>query len=180
MLASFDAPTPCRQRDQTIVQCLSTLGLRPGEVAGLCLDDIDWRNGTIQIRARKNRRGAVLPLPRVVGQALVAYLSGERPPTNERRVFVQHLGVRRGEPLSSPAVSALVVRALRRAAVDTPLTGPYVFRHTVASRMVREGASLKEVADVLGHRSLDTTTTYAKLDLPRLREVALPWPEVLR
>ncbi len=180
VLASFDAPTPCRQRDQTIVQCLSTLGLRPGEVAGLCLDDIDWRNGTIQIRARKNRRGAVLPLPRVVGQALVAYLSGERPPTNERRVFVQHLGVRRGEPLSSPAVSALVVRALRRAAVDTPLTGPYVFRHTVASRMVREGASLKEVADVLGHRSLDTTTTYAKLDLPRLREVALPWPEVLR
>ena len=180
VLASFDAPTPCRQRDQTIVQCLSTLGLRPGEVAGLCLDDIDWRNGTIQIRARKNRRGAVLPLPRVVGQALVAYLSGERPPTNERRVFVQHLGVRRGEPLSSPAVSALVVRALRRAAVDTPLTGPYVFRHTVASRMVREGASLKQVADVLGHRSLDTTTIYAKLDLPRLREVALPWPEVLR
>ena len=179
VFASFDAPTPCRQRDQTIVQCLSTLGLRPGEVAGLCLDDIDWRNGTIQIRARKNRRGAVLPLPRVVGQALVAYLSGERPPTDERRVFVQHLGARRGEPLSSPAVSAVVVRVLRRAAVDTPLTGPYVFRHTVASRMVREGASLKEVADVLGHRSLDTTTIYAKLDLPRLREVALPWPEVL-
>ncbi len=179
VFASFDTPTPCRQRDQTIVQCLSTLGLRPGEVAGLCLDDIDWRNGTLQIRARKNRRGAVLPLPRVVGQALVAYLSGERPPTNERRVFVQHLGAHRGEPLSSPAVSAVVVRVLRRAAVDTPLTGPYVFRHTVASRMVREGASLKEVADVLGHRSLDTTTIYAKLDLPRLREVALPWPEVL-
>ena len=180
VFASFDAPTPCRQRDQTIVQCLSTLGLRPGEVAGLCLDDIDWRNGTLQIRARKNRRGAVLPLPRVVGQALVAYLSGERPATDQRRVFVQHLGDRRGEPLSSPAVSAVVVRALRRAAVYTPLAGPYVFRHTVASRMVREGASLKEVADVLGHRSLDTTMIYAKLDLPRLREVALPWPEVLR
>ena len=180
VFASFDAPTPCGQRDQAIVQCLSTLGLRPGEVAGLCLDDIDWRGGTLQIRARKNRRGAVLPLPRVVGQALVADLSGERPATDERRVFVQQLGVRRGEPLSSPAVSAVVVRALRRAAVDTPLAGPYVFRHTVASRMVREGASLKEVADVLGHRSLDTTTIYAKLDLPRLREVALPWPEVLR
>ena len=179
VFASFDAPTPCRQRDQTIVQCLSTLGLRPGEVAGLCLDDIDWRNGTIQIRARKNRRGAVLPLPRVVGQALVAYLSGERPPTDERRVFAQQLGAHRGAPLSSPAVSAVVVRVLRRAAVDTPLTGPYVFRHPVASRMVRECASLKEVADVLGHRSLDTTTIYARLDLPRLREVALPWPEVL-
>ena len=177
---SFDASTPCGQRDQAIVQCLSTLGLRPGEVADLCLNDIDWRAGTLQIRARKNRRGAVLPLPRVVGQALVAYLSGERPETDERRVFVEHLGDRRGKPLSSPAVSRVVARALRRAAVDTPLTGAYVFRHTVASRMVREGASLKEVADVLGHRSLDTTTIYAKLDLPRLREVALPWPEVLR
>ena len=180
VLASFDASTPCGQRDQAIVQCLSTLGLRPGEVADLCLDDIDWRGGTLQIRARKNRRGAVLPLPRVVGQALVAYLSRERPATDERRVFVEHLGDRRGKPLSSPAVSRVVARALRRAAVDTPLTGAYVFRHTVASRMVREGASLKEVADVLGHRSLDTTTIYAKLDLPRLREVALPWPEVLR
>ena len=180
VLASFDADTPCGQRDRAIVRCLSTLGLRPGEVSELCLDDIDWRGGTIQIRARKNRRGAVLPLPRVVGQVLVDYVRGKRPATDERRVFVQHLGAHRGEPLSSPAVSAAVVRALRRAAVDTPLAGPYVFRHTVASRMVRQGASLKEVADVLGHRSLNTTTIYAKLDLPRLREVALPWPEVLR
>ena len=178
VLASFDDSTPCGQRDLAIVQCLSTLGLRPGEVADLCLDDIDWRGGTLQIRARKNRRGAVLPLPRVVGQALVAYLSGERPATDERRVFVEHLGERRGKPLTSPAVSRVVARALRRAAIDTPLTGAYVFRHTAASRMVREGASLKEVADVLGHRSLDTTTVYAKLDLPRLRDVALPWPEV--
>ena len=79
MLASFDPSTPCGQRDQAIVQCLATLGLRPGEVANLCLDDIDWRGGTLQIRTRKNRRGAVLPLPRVVGQALVAYLSGDDP-----------------------------------------------------------------------------------------------------
>ncbi len=180
VLASFNVSTPCRQRDHAIVQCLSSLGLRPGEVTDLCLDDIDWRGGTIEVRIRKNRRGAVLPLPRVVGQALVDYLSGERPATDERRVFVQHVGVRRGKPMSRTAVSSVVVRALRRAAVDTPLAGAYVFRHTVASRMVREGASLKEVADVLGHRSLNTTTIYAKLDLPRLREVALPWPEVLR
>ena len=91
VLASVDPSTPCGQRDQAIVQCLATLGLRPGEVANLCLDDIDWRGGTLQIRARKNRRGAVLPLPRVVGQALVAYLSRERPATDERRVFVVHL-----------------------------------------------------------------------------------------
>ena len=180
VLASFDVPLPCRQRDHAVVQCLATLGLRPGEVADLCLDDIDWRGGTIEVRTRKNRRGAVLPLPRVVGQALVDYLRGERPATDERRVFVQHLGARRGKPISSTAVSGVVARALRRAAVDAPLAGAYVFRHTVASRMAQQGASLKEVADVLGHRSLDTTTIYAKLDLPRLREVALPWPEVLR
>ena len=180
VLASFDASTRWGQRDQAIVQCLAAMGLRPGEVADLCLDDIDWRGGTLQIRARKNRRGAALPLPRVVGQALVAYLSRERPATDERRVFVAHLGDRRGKPLSSRAVSGVAARAIRRAAVDAPHTGANVFRHTVASRMVQEGASLKEVADVLGHRSLDTTTVYAKLDLPRLREVALPWPEVLR
>ena len=180
VLGSFDTPTPCRRRDHAIVQCLSTLGLRPGEVADLRLDDIDWRGGTIEVRTRKNRRGAMLPLARAVGQTLVDYLSGERPATDERRVFVQHLGARCGKPISSTAVSGVVARTLRRAAVDAPLTGAYVFRHTVASRMVQQGASLKEVADVLGHRSLDTTTIYAKLDLPRLREVALPWPEVLR
>ena len=180
VLGAFDIPTPCRQRDHAIVQCLSALGLRPGEVADLRLDDIDWRSGTIEVRTRKNRRGAMLPLPRAVGQALVDYLSGERPATDERRVFVQHLGAHCGKPISSTAVSGVVARALRRAAVDAPLAGAYVFRHTVASRMVQQGASLKEVADLLGHRSLDTTTIYAKLDLPRLREVALPWPGVLR
>ena len=121
VLRSFDASTPYRQRDHAIVQCLSTLGLRPGEVADLRLDDIDWRGGTIAVPTRKNRRGAVLPLPRVLGQALVDYLSAERPATDERRVFVQHLGARRGKPISSTAVSGVVVRALRRAAVDTPL-----------------------------------------------------------
>jgi integrase/recombinase XerD len=93
---------------------------------------------------------------------------------------VQQHGIRCGEPISSNAVSAVVARALRRAGVDAPLTGAYLFRHTVASRMVRRGASLKEVADFFGHRSLDTTAIYAKLDLEALREVALPWPEVRR
>ena len=111
VLASFDPSTPCGQRDQAIVQCLAALGLRPGEVANLCLDDIDWRGGTLQIRTRKNRRGAVLPLPRVVGQALVAYLSGERPATDERRVFVVHQEDHRGKPLSSAGVSRVATLA---------------------------------------------------------------------
>ena len=130
----------------------------------------------MELRSRKTRRGAVLPLPREAGRAIVDYLREERPQTHERRVFVQHVGPRCGEPISSHTLSAAVVRALRRAGVDVPLQGAYVFRHTVASRMVRRGASLKEVADFLGHRCLDTATIYAKLDLPALREVGLPWP----
>ena len=178
MLASFGGSTPCLLRDRAIVLCLATLGLRPGEVAELRLEDIDWRHGTVHLRTRKTRRGEVLPLPRDVGRALVDYLRRERPKTGERRVFVQHLGHHRGTPVSSGVVSAAVVRALRRAKVEAPLAGAYVFRHTVASRMVRRGVSLKEVRDFLGHRSLDTTAIYAKLDVPALCEVALPWPEV--
>jgi integrase/recombinase XerD len=178
LLVSFDASTPCAYRDRAIVSCLSALGLRPGEVATLHLEDIDWRNGTIRLRTRKTGRGAILPLPREAGRAIVDYLRQERPSTDERRVFVQHLGDRTGAPISSGVVSAAVVRALRRAGIKSPIAGGYVFRHTLASRMVRHGASLKEVADILGHRCLDTTTIYAKLDVTSLGEVALPWPEV--
>ncbi|MGH9278299.1 MAG: tyrosine-type recombinase/integrase [Acidimicrobiales bacterium] len=160
--------------------CLATLGLRPGELANLCLDDIDWRAGTVALRHRKTRRGAVLPSPREAGRALVAYLRRERPVTESRHVFVQHRKPRRGQPISANAVSEVVARALRRAHVEASLFGAYVFRHTVASRMVRRGASLKEVADLLGHSSLDSSAIYAKVDLPALREVALPWPETTR
>ena len=180
VLASFHTDSPLGCRDCAIVLCLSTLGLRPGEVAGLRLDDIDWRAGTLTIPTRKTGRAATLPLPRDAGRALVAYLRKDRPATAERRIFVKGLEPHRGERLSSNAISAVAVRALRRAQVEPPLAGAYIFRHTVATRLVRQGASLKEVADFLGHRSLDTTTIYAKLDLPALREVALPWPEVLQ
>jgi site-specific recombinase XerD len=177
VLASFDTSTPCGRRDRAIVVCLSTLGLRPGEVAALHLDDIDWRRGTVLLRTRKTRRGDVLPLPHDAGRAIVDYLRRERPKTCERRLFVQHLGRRRGAPISSNVVSAAVCRALRRAGIEAPISGAYVFRHTVASHMVRRGTGLKEVADLLGHRCLDTAAIYAKLDVPALREVALPWPE---
>jgi integrase/recombinase XerD len=178
VVASFKLRTPCAFRDRAIVSCLLTLGLRPGEVAALHLDDVDWRQGTIRLRTRKTGRGAVLPLPRNAGRAIVDYLRQERPRTDERRLFVQHLGGRIGAPISRHVVSSAVVRALRRAGIDSPIAGAYVFRHTLASRMVRRGASLKEVADVLGHRCLDSTRIYAKLDVTSLREVALPWPEV--
>jgi integrase/recombinase XerD len=178
VLTSFDRSTPYGRRDRAVVVCLATLGLRPNEIAALALEDIDWRAGTIHLRTRKTRRGAVLPLPREAGRAIAAYLRQGRPPTRERCVFVQQTSSRRGCPLSSTAVSAIVARALRRAKVDATLNGAYVFRHTMACRLVRQGASLKEIADFLGHRSLDTTTIYTKLDLTALRSSSLPWPEV--
>jgi len=178
VLAAPVTDAPCARRDRAIVFCLATLGLRPGELADLRLEDIDWRRAVVSLRTRKTRRGALLPLPRRSARAVADYLRWERPRTPERHVFVQHLGSRRGMPISSAVVSAAVARALRRARVEAPMQGAYVFRHTVASRMVRHGASLKEVADVLGHRSLDTTAIYAKLDVPALRNVAQAWPEV--
>lgn len=180
LLSSLDVSRPCGTRDAAIVWCLATLGLRPGELAELCLGDIDWRGATIMLRERKNRRGATLPLPPAAGRAIVDYLREHRPDTDDRHVFVQQVGPRRGQPIKASAVSEVVTRAMRRADIDAPMAGGYVLRHTMASRMVTGGASLKEVADVLGHRDLDTTAIYAKLDVVALRAVALPWPEVSR
>lgn len=174
---ALDVSKPGGYRDRAILLCLATLGLRPSEVAGLRLNDIDWRHGTIEVASRKNRRGAVLPLTREVGQAIASYLRKERPPTHERGLFLKHTGHRRGEPISRDTVYSVAVCAMRRAGIETPVGGAYVFRHTVASRMVQQGVSLKDVADVLGHRSIDITAIYAKVDLPALHEVASPWPE---
>jgi site-specific recombinase XerD len=180
LIASLGAATPCGRRDRAVVLCLATLGLRPGEVAQLRLQDIDWRNGTLQVTTRKTGRGAVLPLPREAGRAIVEYLREERPPSRERRIFLRHDHDHRGDPITASIVSGAVVRALKRAGIDAPIIGAYVLRHTVATRLVRHGTRLKEIADFLGHRDLDTTTIYAKLDLPALHEVALPYPEASR
>jgi site-specific recombinase XerD len=177
LLAAFDRSQPVGLRDRAIALCLARLGLRVGEVVGLRLSDIDWRNGILRLGNGKSRRTASLPLPREVGQAIAQYIRDARPAGAGRHVFVTHV-VPLGRPLSATAASAAIRRAFTRADLDVPSKGPHVLRHTVATRMVREGASLKEVADVLRHRSLDTTTMYARVDLPALRSVAMPWPEV--
>jgi integrase/recombinase XerD len=181
VLESLDeVASPCGPRDRAIVRLLAGLGLRPGEVAELHLEDIDWHGGSVELRLRKNRRGAVLPLSHEAGRAIAVYLGEHRPETVERRVFVKQTGPERGQPITPTAISEVVARALRRAGVVAPMQGAYVFRHTVASQLVQHGASLKEVADVLGHRDLDSASIYAKVDLPALRDVALPWPEADR
>jgi len=181
VLSSLGASTTAYgRRDRAIVQCLATLGLRPGEVASMRLEDIDWSVGTVHVRTRKNHRGAIVPLPREAGGAIVEYLRDGRPAAAGRHLFVKHVGPHCGEPITAGAISEVAVRAMCRAEIKTPLAGAYVFRHTLATRMVRHGASLQEIADFLGHRSLDTTAIYAKVDVPTLREVALPWPGAIR
>jgi len=177
LLSSLDSSTGCARRNRAIIQCLSTLGLRAGEVAALELEDIDWRAATVHVRTRKTGRGSVLPLEWNMGRAIVAYLRAGRPKTRDRHVFVLHRGTV-GAAVSGPLVARVVRQALLRAGIAAPTHGAHLLRHTLATRMVQGGARLEEIADVLGHRSLNTTAIYAKVDLTSLGDVALPWPGV--
>jgi len=176
LLESVDLSSPTGSRDRAILLLMVVLGLRASEVAALTLDDIHWREGTVLIRARKARSRFTLPMPSLVGTAMVAYLRHGRLHAPERHVFLRHRAPV-GRPMTAEVVRGAVRRAYQRAGFPSTWTGTHRLRHTAATRMVRGGATIKEVADVLGHRSIDTTAIYAKLDLERLRDVALPWPD---
>lgn len=175
LMAAFDRKRPEQQRDYAIVRCMLDLGLRSCEVAALRLDDLDWSEGTVSIRVGKVHRTDVLPLPSKTGKAIAEYLRIGRPVTESRSVFVRHRA-----PLDAPVTTSVIRSVVRQAAIRSGLSdrlcGPHRLRHSAATRMLRGGASLKEIADVLRHRSLDTTAIYAKVDLPRLSAIAQPWP----
>lgn len=173
LIGSLGQPGRSMRRADAIVRCALDLGLRSGEIARLSLDDIDWRAGTLILRHTKGRREDVLPLPTATGEAIAAYLEQERPKTSNRAVFVRHVA-----PRDQPAGADLVRKTIRQAyaRAGLPYTRSHLLRHTMANRLLASGSSLKEVADVLRHRSLNTTLIYAKLDSRKLAEVALPWP----
>jgi len=171
--AALGQSGPSMLRADAMVRCMLDLGLRSGEVARLSLDDIDWDAGTITLRRTKGRREDVMPLPEATGQAIAAYLRGERPKTRHRMVFARHMTPRE-QPIGPDLVRKTIRQAYARAGL--PYTRSHLLRHTMAGRLLAGGASLKEVADVLRHRSLNTTLIYAKLDSGSLVEVALPWP----
>jgi integrase/recombinase XerC len=173
LVGSLGKPGRSLRRADAIVRCALDLGLRSGEVARISLDDIDWHAGTITLRHTKGRREDVLPLPATTGAAIAAYLEHERPKTRNRAVFVRH-HTPRGESVGPDLVRKAIRQAFARAGL--PYTRSHLLRHTMANRLLAGGASLKEVADVLRHRSLNTTMIYAKLDSRKLTEVALPWP----
>ena len=148
------------------------LGLRVGEIAKLAMDDFDWRAGTVALKGTKSRRQDVLPLPAATGQALAAYVMHERPVTALPSLFVRRMAPH-NRPIGVDAVSSAIGHALRHAGIAR---GSHSLRHTLACRLVNNGSSIKEVADVLRHRSMNTSLIYAKLDVHALGEVALPWP----
>lgn len=177
LLASFDRSCPVGRRDYAIALCLARLGMRVGEVVALALGDIVWRDGVLRIANGKSRREATLPLPADVGRAIARYIKAGRPTTQDRHVFVSHV-VPVGRAMDASAARAVIRRGFERARLDVISKGTHTLRHTVATCMICEGATLKDIADVLRHRSLDTTAVYARVDLPALKSVVLPWPEV--
>ncbi len=174
ILERCDRQTASGIRDYAILLLLARLGLRACEVASLNLDDIDWHEGRLLL-CGKGRRWAQLPLLQEVGEALARYLQRARPSCASRRVFVRARALRQGFANSS-AICCVVDRALVRAGIDSPRKGAHLFRHTLATDMLRQGASLSEIGQLLRHRHPSTTMIYAKVDVGALRLLALPWP----
>ena len=172
LLACCDRTIPVGRRDYAMLALLVRLGLRPGEVASLRLDDIDWRAGELAVTG-KGHRIERLPLPVDAGEAVAEYLRDGRPATAEgRTVFVRFRAPHRS--LSVTGVTDTVNRTAQRAGLGCVRARQ--LRHTAATAMVQAGAALPEVGQVLRHRHLLTTSIYAKVDTEGLRELARPWP----
>ncbi|MCK9908049.1 tyrosine-type recombinase/integrase [Microbacteriaceae bacterium K1510] len=173
LLHAFDAPCPSRRRGYAIVRCLVDLGLRTSEVIGLRLDDIDWESGVVCLAPGKGRRAGILPLPVATGEAIVNYILHERPKTDRREIFVRHVGPRGGR-VGRRVVQRTLHAAYKRLGWDR--TRVHILRHTLGSRLINSGTPIKQIADVLRHRSIQTAADYVRVDMARLSVVALPWP----
>ncbi len=175
VLDGCDRATALGRRDYAILMMLAKLGLRAGEVATLTLEDIDWRSGEMLVRA-KGRQRARIPMPRDVGAAVVAYLRDGRPPSSCRRLFLRTLAPNVGFA-SGCAITMIAKSALERAGIrGYAHQGAHIFRHSLATELLRSGATLSEIGQLLRHESHDTTRIYAKVDIEALRTLSLPWP----
>jgi integrase/recombinase XerD len=177
LIASCDLSSPVGKRDRAILLLLARLGLRAGDIVQMRLQDIDWKGAWIQVSG-KSRRQTRLPLSQEVGQAIVAYLQEGRPQAHTEALFVCSRAPFR--PLGSHcAVSVIVDRAIQRAGITRPSRGAaHLLRHSLATSMLRHGASLQDISVLLRHVSVETTQIYAKVDITGLQQIAQPWPEV--
>lgn len=174
VLKACDRRTTAGRRDYAILLLLARLGLRAGEVVGLQLEDINWRASEVLVRG-KGLLHDRMPLPADVGQALASYLRRDRPPCRTRRVFVCTKAPRRG--FAGPStLTTIVRRALDRANLHPEFKGAHLLRHSLATSMLRSGATMGEIGEVLRHRAPNTTEIYAKVNFEGLRSLAHPWP----
>jgi len=175
LVRSCNRHTAIGRRDYAILLLLARLGLRGREVIKLTLDDIDWRAGDLVVRGKGDIVHR-LPLPHDVGRALATYLRRERQ-KETRFIFVPVRNPRSGFK-DGQAINEIVHQALKRARLEMPTkgVGAHVLRHSLATTMLRRGASLNEIGQILRHRSVNTTAIYAKVDIEGLRSIARPWP----
>lgn len=177
IIDSCDITSPIGKRDRAILLLLARLGLRAGDIARMRLQDIDWKGAWIHVSG-KSRTQARLPLSQEVGQAIVSYLREARPSVSTDVLFIRCHAPFRGLK-SYSAFSVIVAKAMRRAGIQKPSRGAaHLLRHSIASSMLRHGASLQDISALLRHRSVETTAIYAKIDVRSLQQIAQPWPEV--
>jgi site-specific recombinase XerD len=173
LLSCIDRRNAKGLRDYAILLLLSRLGLRSSEVAFLELDDMDWKVGCLTVHGKG--RNTRLPIPADVGDAIAAYLQHGRPRSTSRRLFLRSTAPFRGFQ-GATSISGMIRCTIERAGINTPTRGAHQFRHALATEMLRNGASLTEIGGLLGHRSIEVTNIYAKVDLTALRTLALAWP----
>jgi site-specific recombinase XerD len=177
ILGGIDRTTPVGRRDFAILQLLASYGVRGGQVRALKLEDIQWREERIRFSAMKGGKEVLEPLTEEVGESLLDYLRHGRPEATYPEVFLTARPP--FKPLTDPSTVTLLARQrMRRAGVSGYPMGSHAFRHAFATCMLKKGQSLKTIADMLGHRNINTTFIYTKVDLVALRQLPLLWPEV--
>jgi integrase/recombinase XerD len=177
VLACCNRKSAIGRRDYAILLLLARLGLRAGEIASLQLEDVDWEAGGLTVRGKGDSSGQ-LPLPIDVGKAIAVYLKDGRPRSAHRSVFLKTHAP--AVNLKNSSIGLIVNKALARAGITGCRKGAHQFRHSLATKMLRQGASLAEIGVVLRHRSPQTTAIYTKVDIASLRTLALPWPGGVR
>jgi len=174
ILESCDRNTGTGKRNYAILLLMSRLGLRAGEIVHMELDDILWETGELIVKGKSSREEK-LPLPHDVGQAIATYLREIRPHCSSRRLFIRMVAPLRGFS-SSVNVCTIVRDSLARAGINTDFKGAHLFRHTLATNMLRGGANITEIGEILRHQNPNATEIYAKVDFASLRTIAQPWP----
>jgi site-specific recombinase XerD len=173
IVEACDRDSTVARRDRAMMLLLARLGLRASDVVGLRLDDIEWTQGRLRV-VGKGRRETRLPLPQDVGDAILAYLETERPAVSTDHVFLTARPPLR--PIGVSGLRDVVTRAIERADIQLPSRGTHVLRHSLATRLLRDGATLDTIGAVLRHRDVNTTAIYAKVDVRLLGQLAQPWP----